>query len=80
MDNASGGGIGGVCLAIALAGCPDIDLVLYEAASSFKEIGAGVTIWGRAWRVFSLLKVDNALRNLSGVSEDGSEGVDYDYP
>jgi 2-polyprenyl-6-methoxyphenol hydroxylase-like FAD-dependent oxidoreductase len=37
----SGGGISGLCLAVALTGrCPDIAVSLYEATDRFKEIGA----------------------------------------
>lgn len=37
-----GGGIGGLCTAIALLKYPHIDVQVYEAAPTFGEIGAGV--------------------------------------
>jgi 2-polyprenyl-6-methoxyphenol hydroxylase-like FAD-dependent oxidoreductase len=71
----SGGGIGGLTLAVALSRFPDIEFAVYEAAQSFKEIGAGVMIWGRTWRVLSLLDLDKKLREVAGVAIDGSEGT-----
>lgn len=43
----SGAGIGGLTCAIALAKFPDIEIVLYEAASQLCEVGAGVGIFPR---------------------------------
>ena len=60
----SGGGIGGLCLAIALSRYPDIDVQVYEAASTFKEIGAGIMIWGRSWHILSLLGLRDSLFEL----------------
>lgn len=65
----SGGGIGGLCLAVALTKYPDIDVQVYEAAERFKEIGAGVVIWGRTWRVLSLLGLEPALREAAMEGE-----------
>ena len=72
----SGGGISGLCIAVALSRCSDIEVNVYEAASSFKEIGAGVMIWGRAWRALSLLGFDKIFREVAGAPVDGSAG-DY---
>ena len=77
---ASGGGIGGLCLAVALSKFSDIHVDVYEAARSFTEVGAGVMIWGRTWRVMSLLGLDQTLREVAGVAIDGSEGAhEYKY-
>lgn len=70
----SGGGIAGLCIAVGLSKYPDIDVQLYEAANSFKEIGAGVMIWGRAWRALSILGLDGIFRELAGAPTDGSAG------
>lgn len=48
----SGGGVGGLTLAVALSRCQDIAIDVYEAAQSFCEIGAGVGVWPRAFRVW----------------------------
>ncbi|KAJ7188021.1 FAD/NAD-P-binding domain-containing protein [Mycena filopes] len=50
-----GGGIGGLCLAVALSKHTRIQVDVYEGAGRFKEIGAGVMIWSRTWRVLELL-------------------------
>jgi hypothetical protein len=47
----SGGGVGGLTLAVALSRYQDIAIDVYEAAQSFCEIGAGVGVWPRAFRV-----------------------------
>ncbi|KAG2353996.1 FAD/NAD(P)-binding domain-containing protein [Suillus spraguei] len=46
-----GGGVGGLTLAVALSRHQDIAVDVYEAAQSFREIGAGVGVWPRAFRV-----------------------------
>ncbi|KAL8830418.1 MAG: hypothetical protein Q9191_001447 [Dirinaria sp. TL-2023a] len=50
-----GGGIGGVCTAIALLKYPHIDFQVYEAAPSFGEIGAGVSIGPNAQKALELI-------------------------
>ena len=47
----SGGGVGGLTLAVALSKYPDIEVEVFEAARHFTEIGAGVGIWRRGFRV-----------------------------
>jgi salicylate hydroxylase len=71
----SGGGIAGLCLAHGLLQFPNIEVAIYEAAQSLKEIGAGIMIWGRAWQVLSLLGLDKAYRELAGAPPDGSSGI-----
>ena len=50
-----GGGIGGLCTALALLKYPHIDVQVYEAAPSFGEIGAGVGIGPNAQRALELI-------------------------
>lgn len=47
----SGGGVGGLTLAVALSKYPDIEVEVFEAARQFTEVGAGVGIWPRAFKV-----------------------------
>ncbi|KAG1717600.1 hypothetical protein EDD22DRAFT_964616 [Suillus occidentalis] len=54
----SGGGVGGLTLALALSQYPDIVVDVYEAAQSFYEIGAGFAIWPRAFKVLRKLGHD----------------------
>lgn len=66
----SGGGIGGLCLAVALARYPDIQVNLYEAAARFKEIGAGVTMWARTWEILAALGLQTKLAEIAHASPD----------
>lgn len=50
-----GGGIGGLCTALALLKYPHIDVQVYEAAPTFGEIGAGVGIAPNAQRALELI-------------------------
>jgi len=47
----SGGGVGGLTLAVTLSKYPDIEVEVFEAARQFTEVGAGVGIWPRAFKV-----------------------------
>lgn len=53
-----GGGIGGVCLTIGLLKYPHINVHVYEAASSFGEIGAGVAFGPNSERALAALGPD----------------------
>ena len=74
--NDSGGGIAGVCLAIALQQYPNIQVDVYEAAETFKEIGAGVMVWGRSWSILKDLGLAHDMRQSEGFPVDGSKGRD----
>ena len=50
-----GGGIGGLCTAIALLKYPHIDVQVYEAAPNSGEIGAGVGIAPNAQQALELI-------------------------
>ena len=50
-----GGGIGGLCTAIALLKHSHIDVQVYEAAPTFGEIGAGVGIAPNAQQALELI-------------------------
>lgn len=43
----------------------DIQVDIYEAAAAFDEIGAGITIWRRTWRIMEILGFDEGLRQLA---------------
>lgn len=61
-----GGGIGGLCAAIALRRqMPALNVTIYEKAAQFSEVGAGLTLWANAVK---------ALRKL-GIQEDSLGGV-----
>ncbi|KAG2066961.1 hypothetical protein BDR04DRAFT_1105802 [Suillus decipiens] len=47
-----GGGVSGLTLAVALSRYQDIAVDVYEATQSYREIGAGIGVWPRAFRVW----------------------------
>jgi salicylate hydroxylase len=64
-ESSSGGGIGGLTCAIALAQYPDIQVNVYEAATKFAQVGAGIGIWPRPWKVLELLGLHHDLLKLT---------------
>nr|GAT52620.1 salicylate hydroxylase [Mycena chlorophos] len=60
----SGGGIGGLSIAVALRQYPHIDVEIFEAASELTEVGAGIGLLARPWKILEKLGVDNELRDV----------------
>jgi hypothetical protein len=60
----SGGGVGGLTLAYALSRSPDIRIDVYEAASKFTEIGAGIGVWWRTRQVLKYLGLEEDIVRL----------------
>jgi salicylate hydroxylase len=60
----SGGGIGGLTLAYALSKSPDIRVDVYEAASKFTEIGAGIGVWWRTRQILKYLGLEEDIFRL----------------
>ncbi|KAF8217130.1 salicylate hydroxylase [Mycena galopus ATCC 62051] len=56
-----GAGIGGLTLAVALSQYPDIEVELYEAATTLTQVGAGVGIFPRPWKIIQLLGLEKDL-------------------
>lgn len=77
----SGGGISGLTLAVALSRIPTVDVTLYETRSRFEEIGAGVMIWSRTWRILELMGLAPKFYDRAHPTPDGSIGwsVYLDY-
>ena len=67
----SGGGIAGLVLAIALQefSAGDIRVNVYESAKKFTEIGAGVGLYKRPWKVMKRLGLKESLGKLTKVPE-----------
>ena len=62
-----------------LSRAEDIDISVYEAASCFTEIGAGVTIMPRVMHVIEDLGIEPEMRAISGYSKEGnSESAKFD--
>ncbi|OAX37334.1 FAD/NAD(P)-binding domain-containing protein [Rhizopogon vinicolor AM-OR11-026] len=76
-----GGGVGGLTLAVSLSRYPDIIVDVYEAAQSFREVGAGVGIWPRSFKVLQKLGPDFEQQLLryssSGWTEEFVPSIKY---
>ncbi|KAI0792521.1 hypothetical protein C8Q75DRAFT_804892 [Abortiporus biennis] len=71
-----GGGIGGLTMALAISRCaPDIDVDIYESASSFGEIGAGIGMWPRVWETMQFLGLEEDLKRIIGTPH--ASGIQY---
>lgn len=64
----SGGGIGGLLMAVALSKYPDIRVDVYEAAQRFDEVGAGIGLWPRTWKIIQQLDLQDALAQIAIIS------------
>ncbi|KAF8580781.1 FAD/NAD(P)-binding domain-containing protein [Ramaria rubella] len=70
-----GGGIGGLCFALALAPYEDIEIDLYEAAATFREIGAGIGIWGQGIAALRELGLEKKIRAIATAAPGEMEGI-----
>lgn len=64
-----GGGIGGLCAALSIHyHCADqgIQIDVYEQASQYKEIGAGIGIGVNAARLLHRLGIGNTVNDIAG--------------
>ena len=59
-----GGGIGGLCTAIALSQ-KGIEATVFERAPELKEVGAGLSLWVNAIKALDKIGMGDALRKLS---------------
>ena len=73
----SGAGMGGLSLAIALQKyAPDVDFRIYEGASQLSEIGAGISMHARTWKLMSALGLQGDLLEITG---DGTHACRCSY-
>lgn len=66
-----GAGIGGLTTAIALEKC-GIDVEIYERATQLQAVGAGLTLWSNAIKVFRALGMGDALLKLGMYEGQGA--------
>ncbi|NMO20282.1 FAD-binding protein [Pyxidicoccus fallax] len=66
-----GGGVGGLCAAIALRQA-GLEVAVYERAESYRALGAGLSLWPNAMRAFELLGV---AREVAGAGVEWRETV-----
>ncbi|KAL4266019.1 FAD/NAD(P)-binding domain superfamily protein [Pleurotus pulmonarius] len=74
-----GGGISGLCLAVALSKASNVEVNVYESAQRFSEIGAGVMIWSRTWRILEQMGLADAFSRIAHAPPNGSMGIGFDY-
>ncbi|KAL4246567.1 FAD/NAD(P)-binding domain superfamily protein [Abortiporus biennis] len=74
-----GGGIGGLTLAVALSKNPNVQVDVYEAAGQFKEIGAGVMLWDRTWKMLDKLGLSKDLAEVAHDQPNGKQGIGFHY-
>ncbi|KAJ3975910.1 hypothetical protein EV361DRAFT_945748 [Lentinula raphanica] len=60
-----GAGIGGLTFALALSRYPDIDIEIYESARALTEVGAGIGIFPRPWKVIKMLGLEADLLKVT---------------
>lgn len=69
VGGSSGGGIGGLALAVVLGKYEQKDAPLevnvYEARPEITTFGAGLSVWQRTWRVMQLLGMEQELSDAS---------------
>ena len=62
-------------MAVALSRYPNIRVDVYEAAGQFKEIGAGVMIWARTWKILSSLGMEEEFSRIAHAPPDSKPGA-----
>lgn len=67
----SGAGVGGLVLAVVLSRSPNISVDIYEAASALKEVGAGIGMWPRTWKIIKKLGLDAELGKKAIIHPEG---------
>ncbi|KAI0642064.1 salicylate hydroxylase [Trametes meyenii] len=70
-----GGGVGGLTAAVALSRYKDIEIDVYDAANEFEEIGAGIGVWPRVWKVLAELGLADDLSKFAVVPSDDEPRV-----
>lgn len=71
----SGGGIGGLTLAVALGRCDDVDVDIYEQAPELTELGAGISLLPRSWNIMKKLGLDAVLSEIASQAPDATPGM-----
>ncbi len=74
-----GGGIGGVAFAVALSRDSYLDVQLFEAASKFSEIGAGVSFGPNAVKTIQRLGLEDSYQRIADASPAPFEDVWFEW-
>ncbi|KAG6836352.1 hypothetical protein H0H93_008908 [Arthromyces matolae] len=70
LANSSGGGVGGLTFAVAMAQHPDVQIEIFEAAAEFSPVGAGIGLWPRAWKALVALGIQGLDQVSSSKPSD----------
>ncbi|KIK05653.1 hypothetical protein K443DRAFT_334762 [Laccaria amethystina LaAM-08-1] len=75
---------------VALSRYPDIEVSVYEGAKEFSEVGAGIGVWPRVWKILAHLGLDSDMAKMTASKpsydevgtfifrkSDQPEGVDF---
>ncbi|KAF8888107.1 salicylate hydroxylase [Infundibulicybe gibba] len=74
-----GGGIGGLTAAVALGQYPNIEVEVYEAATKFGELGAGIGIFPRPWQIMKKLGLDQDLLKSTEIKPKEGPVTSFRY-
>lgn len=72
----SGAGIGGLTFAVALNALSQHDNVevdIYESTAVISEVGAGITLWPRVWKMVQAIDLDTSLLRFAPRAPDDTE-------
>ncbi|KAF8066983.1 hypothetical protein FPV67DRAFT_1417597 [Lyophyllum atratum] len=65
-----GGGVGGLTFAVAMSRYQDVEVNIFESASEFTPIGAGIGIWPRAWKALTSIGLGSLASQASSQPSD----------
>ncbi|KIK66776.1 hypothetical protein GYMLUDRAFT_69871 [Collybiopsis luxurians FD-317 M1] len=74
-----GGGIGGLTFGVALKGCSNIQVDLYEQAHRITEIGTGITVWPRTWEILKSLGLEEQLKAQLPEEPDDKPKLAFEF-
>ena len=72
-----GSGIGGLAFAVALSklGLDEtLEIDVYESTAKLAPVGAGISIWPRAWDILRKMDLEKALSERSPPSASAAQG------
>jgi salicylate hydroxylase len=62
--------VAGITLALALSRFPNIEIDIYEASAKFGEIGAGIVIFSRTWKLLMKLGLQDLEKIVPEAPRD----------
>jgi salicylate hydroxylase len=62
---------------VALSKYEDIEVSVFEAAREFSEVGAGIGVWPRVWKILAHLGLDDDLARISATKPTHDDGIPF---